>query len=524
MAEEAKRTSEQKVSGKSWLGLCGVMLGAFMAVLDIQITNSSLNDISGALGSSITEGSWISTAYLVAEIVAIGISGIMAKIFSIKRYLIFSATGFLLFSVLCAFSTDLNMMIFFRACQGITGGALIPLAFNVILTLLPPSKQPIGMAIFGMTATFGPSIGPTIGGWLTDNYGWQWIFYINIVPGLVMLAIIWFCLEEEPMDLSLLKALDYFGIISMAIGLGSLEYVLEEGERKDWFGNPVIADFAWIAGIFIILFLIRELTARNPFLNLGVFRHRSFTFSVLIMAVLGLGLYGTVYLVPLYLAQVQHYSALEIGETLMWVGIPQLFIIPFIPKLMRFVDVRLIIGFGLVLFGISCLMDAFMDLNFAMNQFRISNIVRALGQPLVIIPLLSVATAGLPKEETGSASAIFNMMRNLGGSIGIALLSTLVTRREQFHSVRIGETVTLLTPQVIARISSLDSILRGKGLDGTTAHNTALTILNGQVQTESLIMAYSESFFVVGLIMLGTLSALIFLPKIDKKQGASSAG
>ncbi len=524
MAEEAQRTAEQKVTGKNWLGLCGVMLGAFMAVLDIQITNSSLNDISGALGSSITEGSWISTAYLVAEIVAIGISGIMARIFSIKRYLIFSATGFLIFSVLCAFSTDLNMMIFFRACQGLTGGALIPLAFNVILTLLPPSKQPIGMAIFGMTATFGPSIGPTIGGWLTDNYGWQWIFYINIVPGLVMLAIIWFCLEKEPMDLSLLKGLDYFGILAMAIGLGSLEYVLEEGERKDWFGNPIIVDFSWIAGIFIVLFLIREVTAKNPFLQLGVFRHRSFTFSVLIMAVLGLGLYGTVYLVPLYLAQVQHYSALEIGETLMWVGIPQLFIIPFIPKLMRFIDVRLIIGVGLVLFGISCLMDAFMDLNFAMDQFRISNIVRALGQPLVIIPLLSVATAGLPKEETGSASAIFNMMRNLGGSVGIALLSTLVTRREQFHSVRIGETVTLLTPQVIARISSLDSMLRGKGLDPTTAHDTALTILNGQVQTESFIMAYSESFLVVGLIMLGTLSALIFLPKIAKKQGAPAAG
>ena len=524
MSGNAKRPLEQKVSGKNWLGLFGVMLGAFMAVLDIQITNSSLNDISGALGSSITEGSWISTAYLVAEIVAIGISGILANIFSLKRYLIFSATGFLLFSVLCAFSTDLNMMILFRACQGITGGALIPLAFNAILTLLPPSKQSIGMAIFGMTATFGPSIGPTIGGWLTDNYGWQWIFYINIVPGVVMLAILWFCLEDEPMNLSLFRSLDYFGIISMAIGLGSLEYVLEEGERKDWFGNPVIVRFAWIAGIFISLFLVRELAARNPFLNLGVFRHRSFTFSVLIMAVLGLGLYGTVYLVPLYLSQVQHYSALEIGETLMWVGIPQLFIIPFIPKLLRIIDVRLIIGFGLVLFGVSCLMDAYMDLNFAMNQFRASNIVRALGQPLIIVPLLSEATAGLPKDEIGSASAIFNMMRNLGGSVGIALLSTLVTRREQFHSVRIGETVTLLTPRVIARIGSLDAMLRGKGLDRTTAHSTALTILNGQVQTQSLIMAYSEAFYVVGLIMLGACGALIFLPKLAKGQGESAAG
>jgi DHA2 family multidrug resistance protein len=242
------------------------------------------------------------------------------------------------------------------------------------------------------------------------------------------------------------------------------------------------------------------------------------------MTVLGLGLYGTVYLVPLYLSQVQHYSALEIGETLMWVGVPQLFIIPFIPKLMRLIDVRLIIGFGLVIFGISCLMDAFMDVNFAMDQFRVSNIVRALGQPLVLIPLLSVATAGLPKGEIGSASAIFNMMRNLGGSIGIALLSTLVTRREQFHSVRIGETVTLLTPRVIARISSLDSMLRGKGLDRTTAHDTALTILNGQVQTQSLTMAYSESFYVVGLLLLGTCGALIFLPKLAKTSGASSEG
>jgi DHA2 family multidrug resistance protein len=191
---------------------------------------------------------------------------------------------------------------------------------------------------------------------------------------------------------------------------------------------------------------------------------------------------------------------------------------------MRHLDIRLIIGLGLVLFGISCLMDAFMDINFAMNQFKASNIVRALGQPLVIVPLLSEATAGLPKDETGSASAIFNMMRNLGGSIGIALLSTLVTRREQFHSVRIGETVTLLTPQVIARISSLDSMLSGKGLDHTTAHDTALTILNGQVQSQSLIMAYSESFYVVGLILLGTLGALIFLPKLAKTEGASSAG
>jgi DHA2 family multidrug resistance protein len=241
------------------------------------------------------------------------------------------------------------------------------------------------------------------------------------------------------------------------------------------------------------------------------------------MTCLGLGLYGTVYLVPLYLTQVQHYSALEIGETLMWVGIPQLFIIPFIPKLMQLIDPRLLAGFGLLLFGTSCLMDSYMDIDFAMDQFRVSNIVRALGQPLVMVPLLSMATAGLPKNEAGSASALFNMTRNLGGSVGIALLSTLVTRREQFHSVRIGETVTALTPVVIARISSLKAMLLGKGLDPTTAHNTALTILNVEVQTQSFIMAYSESFLVVGMIMIGSCGALLFLPKPAKTHGAPSA-
>jgi DHA2 family multidrug resistance protein len=325
------------------------------------------------------------------------------------------------------------------------------------------------------------------------------------------------------MDLSLLKGLDYFGIVTMAIGLGSFVYVLEEGERKDWFGNPIITRFAWIAGIFITLFLIRELTAKKPFLNLAVLRHRNFTFASLVMTCLGFGLYGTVYLLPLYLTQVQHYSALEIGETLMWVGIPQLFIIPFIPTLMSLIDPRLLAGFGLLLFGTSCLMDSYMDIDFAMDQFRVSNIVRALGQPLILVPLLSMATTGLPSNEAGSASAIFNMTRNLGGSVGIALLSTLVTRREQFHSVRIGETVRALTPVVITRLSLLKSMLLGKGLDPTTAHSTALTILNGEIQTQSFIMAYSESFLVVGIIMFGSCGALLFLPKPAKAQGAPSA-
>ena len=516
--------AEKHVSGKEWLALFGVMLGAFMAVLDIQITNSSLNDISGAIGSSIDEGSWISTAYLVAEIIAIGISGIMAKIFSNKRYLLISAIGFLIFSLLCAFCTNLSELIACRALQGIFGGALIPLAFSIILVLLPPSKQSIGLAIFGITATFGPSIGPSIGGWLTDNWGWQWIFFINLPPGLALITIVWMCLEQDEAHPELLREMDYFGIISMAIGLGSLEYVLEEGERKDWFGNPNIFRFAWIAGIFITLFLIREMTAKKPFLNLRLFKHRSFALSCIIQTALGLGLYGSVFVVPEYLSMVQHYSAGQIGSTLIWAGIPQLFILPFVPKIIKVIDIRLVIATGAFLFASSCFMNAFLDPDYARPQFIFANIIRSLGQPLFLIPLLSLATADIPKKEAGSASALFNMMRNLGGSVGIAMLSTLVTNREHLHSERIGSTVTTASVGVSQRLDALTSMLLAKGLDPVTAARTALKILNQSVQKQSYLLAYSDAFYIIGATLAACILLLLFVKKPASMQRAEAAG
>ena len=337
----------EKVTRRQWFAVMGAMIGAFMAVLDIQITNSSLNDIAGALGCSLDEGSWISTSYLVAEIIVIGTSAWLAQVFSIKRYLLFSVITFVFFSLMCAFSTNLDEMIIGRALQGLTGGALIPLAFTINILILPPSVRPIGNAIFAMTATFAPAIGPTIGGWLTDNYGWQWIFFINIVPGTLMLYLLSKYLDcDGTMRLELLKDGDYFGIVSMALGLGSLEYVLEEGERNDWFGSPAIRDFAIVAGIFITLFIWRELTAKKPFVNLRVLKHLPFTLCTLILTALGLALYGSVYLIPVYLAQIQGYSPLQIGETLMWVGLPQLVLLPFVPKLMKLVDPRIVAAAG----------------------------------------------------------------------------------------------------------------------------------------------------------------------------------
>ena len=243
--------------------MIGATLGAFMAVLNIQIVNASLADIQGAIGAGIDDGGWISTSYLIAEIVVIPLSGWLAQVFSIRLYLLTNAMLFLVLSVACAFAQDLPQMIVLRAVQGFTGGVLIPMAFTLIITLLPKAKQPIGLALFAMSATFAPAIGPTIGGYLTENWGWQYIFYVNLVPGAVMIGMLWFSLEAKPMKLSLLREGDWPGIVTMAIGLAALQTVLEEGNKDDWFGSPFIVKLSIIAAVALTAFLWIELTTQE---------------------------------------------------------------------------------------------------------------------------------------------------------------------------------------------------------------------------------------------------------------------
>ena len=459
----------------------------------------------------------------MAEIVAIGVSGIFAEIFSTKRYLSLQRDRLPHLFALCAFCAKPQEMIICRALQGLTGGALIPLAFNINPEVAAAAKQPDRHGDLRHDGDVRPAIGPTIGGWLTDNYGWQWIFFINLVPGLGMIALIWIFLPCDEMHLEKLSDIDYLGVISMAIGLGSLEYVLEEGERKDWFGNEIILRCAWIAAIFIPLFLIRELTARNPFLNLGVFLNRNFSASCVMMVAQGVGLYGSVFFLPLYLGQDQGYSPTLIGLTMMWVGLPQLLIIPFIPKILKLVDVRLVIGLGILLFAGSCYMNAFMDPDYSGPQLATTNIMRAFGQPLVLIPLLSVATATIPKRDSGSASSIFNMLRNLGGSVGIALLSTLLTWREHLHSQRIVSTVTPETLAGSARLEQMQQMFLLKGLDPATAERAAIRQLGSVITRQASIMAYADCFWMIAVILFGSGLALFLLPRIKPGNEAHAA-
>jgi DHA2 family multidrug resistance protein len=507
-----KRTD--RVSLKTWIGVWGTMLGAFMAVLDIQITNASLQDIQAALGATIEEGSWISTSYLVAEIVVIPLTGWLSQVFSVRRYLLVNAGLFVVFSVLCAWAWNLPSMILFRGLQGFTGGILIPMAFTVLLTTLPQSKQPTGMALFGITATFAPSIGPTLGGWLTDNFSWHYIFYLNLIPGLLLLAAVWYAIDSKPMQLNLLKQGDWWGIAAMAIGLASLQVVLEEGNRKDWFGSQLIVRLAILAAIFIPLFFAIELTSRKPFINLRLLKNRNFGLASIVNVGLGLGLYGSVYILPLYLSQIQGYNALQIGKVMMWVGLPQLILIPFVPKLMQRFDIRLLIAIGVSLFALSCFINSSLTQDTGLEQLRFANIVRALGQPLILVPLSTMATANLPKEQAGSASGLFNMMRNLGGSFGIAAISTLLTRRENFHSNRLGEAVSLYAPQTQQRLEQLTQLFVSKGTDLETARDRAIAAIDQTVRTQSYILAYEDCFYAIAIALILSGFAILFFKKV----------
>ena len=514
---------EAKVTAKTWLAVVGAALGAFLAVLNIQIVNSSLADIQGAIGAGIDDGGWVSTSYLVTEIIVIPLSGWLAGVFSMRRYLLVNTVLFLVFSAACAFAQNLGQMIVLRALQGFAGGVLIPLAFTIIMTMLPRSKQPIGMALFALSATFAPAIGPTIGGYLNENYGWEFIFYVNLVPGALMVAMLWYALEPAPMRLGLLKEGDWAGIATMAIGLGSLQTVLEEGNKDDWFGSPFIVRLAIIAALSLSLFLWIEFTTRKPLLNLRLLFRRNFGLGTLANVLLGAALYGSSFILPLYLSQMQGYNAEQIGEVLAWTGLPQLLIIPLVPRLMRMVDARLLVALGLALFAASNFMNIYMSPDVAADQLLLPNIVRAIGQAMVLAPLAAIATAGMERENAGSASSLFNMMRNLGGAIGIAVLQTFLTKREQFHSNVLSDSVSLFDEATRTRLAQLTHYFLTHGIaDPAQAWREAVVAVGRGVRHQAYLMGYGDTFFLLGVVLAIAVIAVLLLRKSDRP--AAGAG
>ncbi|SDS02255.1 MFS transporter, DHA2 family, multidrug resistance protein [Halopseudomonas xinjiangensis] len=493
---------------RDWIAILSAILGAFMAILDIQIINSSLKDIQGALSATIEEGSWISTSYLVAEIIIIPLAAWLTVVMSPRRFAVVISSLFVIASLLCSMAWSLESMIIFRVLQGLAGGALIPFAFMLVLTKLPPASRPKGMALFAITATFAPSIGPTIGGWLTENFGWEYIFYINIFPGLLMIAGLLYGLEKTAPQWHMLKKGDYAGIITMAIGLGTLQVFLEEGHREDWLESDLMVTLAVTAFISLTVFVILQLSRDNHLVNLRLFKERNFLLGSLANVGLGVGLYGTVFVLPVYLAQIQNYNALQIGQVIMWMGIPQLAIIPLVPVIMRFIDARLICATGFALFAFASFYSGTLNLDFAGDQFIGIQIFRALGQPMVLVPMSILATAMIPPSQAGSASSLYNILRNLGGAIGIAALATILDSRAKYYFDYLRVHVSPDNPAVQDRLDALTQQLGNA--------DSALMALNQQVHQQAAILAYNDAFHLIGVMLAFSMVCILLVRPLPK--------
>jgi MFS transporter, DHA2 family, multidrug resistance protein len=516
------RGGEPAVPLKTWITVGGALLGAFMAVLNIQITNTALPYIEGGIGTGGVYGTWISTAYLIGEIIVIPMTDFLSRVFSLRRYLLANVALFLLFSVLCGQATSLGEMIVFRALQGFSGGVMIPLAFTIILSMLPPSKHAMGLAGFAVTATFAPAIGPTIGGYFTDSYGWPYCFYVNLAPGAVMLGALWYGLPKSAMRLGLLAKGDWRGIALMAVGLAAFQTVLDDGNVYDWFGSPFIVKLSLVAAVALGTFVVLEFLTPAPLVNFRLLGRRNFGLGTLGNFLLGFALYASAYLLPQYLAVTQGFDAEQSGEVVAWTGLPQLLVIPLVPLLMKRIDARLLVGTGLLVFAASCFMNLDLDLNYAAPQLFWPDITRAVGQAIVMTPISAIAMVGITPAEAGAASGLFNMMRNLGGAIGTAAVETFFTKREQFHSFIINAHVSLLQPATRDRLADLQQYFMSHGFpDPAGALHRAVIAVGDIIRTEATIMGYADCFALLGAVLIVAIVPVALLRKGTASGGAA---
>ncbi|MDE1166640.1 MAG: DHA2 family efflux MFS transporter permease subunit [Pseudomonas sp.] len=482
---------EHKVSLRAWVAVIGGLFGCFMAGMNVHVTSAALPEIEGSLGATFEEGSWISTAYLVAEIVMIPLTAWLVQVFSLRRVMLVGSFVFLVASVACSWAPNLTVMIAIRVVQGAAGAVLIPLSFQLIITELPASKVAMGMALFSLSNSVAQAAGPSIGGWLTDAYSWRWIFYLQLIPGVLLLWAVAWAIDAKPMQLKLIGQGDWAGIAAMILGLGGLQIVLEEGGRKDWFGSDFIVGMSLMAAVALSYFVWSQLFGRRAFINLRLLKRYNFGVASVAMFIFGAATFGLVFLVPNYLSQQQGYNAREIGVSLIAYGVVQLLLAPLMPRFMTWLSPKIMVATGFFIMALGCYLGAHLDADSAANVIIPSTVVRGIGQPFIMVALSVLAVSGLAKSEAGSASALFSMLRNLGGAVGTAGLTQLVAMRERFHSERIGESINVFVPAVQERLGQAADLEIGWA-----------RMIEG-VRHQAYLMAYGDAFYVACLALAG---------------------
>ena len=515
MASAALKAPDRRAPARAdlgaWLAVAAGTLGALMATLDISIVNSALPTIQGEIGASGTEGTWIATAYLVAEIVIIPMAAWLQRMLGLRTFLLIAATLFTAFSVLCGVSTTLGMMIVGRIGQGFTGGAMIPTAQTIIAQRLPPAQQPIGIAAFGVTAILGPVLGPLVGGWLTENISWHYAFFINVPIGAILVTLLLVGLPHEKAKPQLFAQADWLGIAGLTLGLGGLTVFLEDGQREQWFASELIRWMALTSIVGFVLLFLGQATARRPIIKLKLLLDRQFGSVALMGVVLGIVLYGTSYAIPQFLAAIAGYNALQAGKVVLLSGIPSLFMMAIVPILLCTVDIRIAVASGLVIMGASALIDAELTIASAGADFTVSQLMRGVGQILAMLFLSQAVVRSVPPEDAGDASGLFNAVRNLGGSFALAGISILQDQRSWLHSRRIEESLSANDPTVQSYVGGLAQVVG----DGTAG----LRLLSQQIQGQALVMTFNDIFWIMGVGTLAVLPLVLFLKPLPTRAG-----
>src|SRR5438270_7752716 len=506
-----------------WLIAIAVMSSTFMEVLDTTVVNVSLPHIAGNLSASTDEATWTLTSYLVANAIILPMTGWLAGRFGRKRLLLLAVSGFTVASFFCGLAPTLSLLIVFRVIQGACGGGLQPLSQAILLEAFPPEKRGQAMAFWALGIVVAPMLGPVAGGWLTDNYSWRWVFYINVPIGVLAIILTQAFIFDPPYLRRERTGIDYWGIGLLVVGMGSLQIMLDKGQEEDWFASHFILVLAVLAVIGLGGLVIRELRAEHPVIDLSVFRYRSYAVGTFLMTTVGFVLYGSTVLYPLMMQELLGYTATHAGVTNFPRGMASFFFMPFVGFLVGKVDARKLLAAGLLLTAAAMFRVSFFSLNVGFWDFALPLVLQGAGLGLIFVPLTTVSNDEVPKERMGNATSIFNLMRNIGASVGISSVETLQFRHMQAHINYLGQHVNETSPRTQQVLAGLRQTFMLKGADSVTATHQAHGAMWGSLQQQASMLAYNDVFRFMGGMFLVMLPLLFLMKKPKKGKGPAMA-
>jgi DHA2 family multidrug resistance protein len=507
------RSAHDQASTADWIAVLAGALGALLATLDTSIVNSALPTIQGEIGATGTEGTWISTGYLVSEVVIIPLTAWLTRVMGMRTLLLCCGILFSLFSTVCGLSGSLVVMILGRVGQGFVGGALIPTAQTIVRTRLPEKQQPLGMSLFGVIVIMGPLVGPVVGGWLTETVSWRWCFFLNLPVTIALITLLLLGLPHEKPRPDLLARADWGGIIGLTVFLSCLTVVLEEGQRERWFESDLICWLTAVGFLGFVTLMITQATVEDPVVKLRLLLNKSYASVIVFVVAVGAGLYGLTYILPQFLNGIAGYNAEQSGEVLILSGIPALILMPILPRLMGKLDLRVMVTIGLLCFSAACFTNIHLNALDAGSRFYLSQILTGTGMLMAMMPLNQASVGAVGREHAADAAGLYNMARNLGGSSGLAALGIFIDRRTEFHADIIRESVNANAPLVQERIAGMAASFMQAGTDPAYAQMQALSQLSVQIHIQALVMTYADCFWLSGAVLIGIIPLVLLLRK-----------